>query len=122
MAFNVLSVFFPCAVGITHHPVVPPEVTVGACLGVDPGDASPAVPPSDAGKDPPAIWTSGESQGGEGGILCVYQFTFLSTFGIMRILKTFDYNEYQNESLKYKLNVIYEKKPQFSYYAVITVR
>lgn len=40
----------------------------------------------------------------------------------MRILKTFDYNEYQNESLKYKLNVMYEKKTQFSYYAVITVR
>lgn len=113
MAFNVLSVIFPCAVGITRRPVVPPEVTVGACLGVDPGDASPAVPPSDAGKDPPAIWTSGESQGGEGGISCVYQLIFLSTFGIMRILKTFDNNEYQNESLKYKLNVMYEKKPSF---------
>lgn len=47
---------------------------------------------------------------GEGGILCVYQLIFLSTFGIMRILKTFDNNEYQNESLKYKLNVMYEKK------------
>lgn len=70
MAFNVLSVFFPCAVGITRRPVVPPEVTVGACLGVDPGDASPAVPPSDAGKDPPVIWTSGESQGG-GHIVCL---------------------------------------------------
>lgn len=77
LAFNILSLIFPCAVGIIHHPVVPPEVTVGACLGVDPGDASPAVPPSDAGKDPPAIWTSGESQGGEGGILCVYQLIFL---------------------------------------------
>lgn len=31
----------------------------------------------------------------------------------MRILKTFDYNEYQNESLKYKLNVMYEKKTSF---------
>lgn len=72
MAFNVLSVIFPCAVGITRRPVVPPEVTVGACLGVDHGDASPAVPPSDVGKDPPAIWTSGESQGGEGGyIVCL---------------------------------------------------
>lgn len=110
MAF---SVFFPCAVGITRHPVVLPEVTVVACLGVDLGDASPAVPPSDVGKDPPAIWTSGESQGGEGGILCVYQLIFLLTFGIMRILKTFDNNEYQNESLKYKLNVIYEKKTSF---------
>lgn len=102
MAFNVLSVFFPCAVGITRRPVVPPEVTVGACLGLDPGGANPAVPPSDAGKDPPVIWTSGESQGGEGGILCVYQLIFLSTFGIMSILKTFDRNEHQNESLKYK--------------------
>lgn len=48
-----------------------------------------------------------------GGILCVYQLIFLLTFGIMRILKTFDNNEYQNESLKYKLNVMYEKKPSF---------
>lgn len=31
----------------------------------------------------------------------------------MRILKTFDYNEYQNENLKYKLNVMYEKKTSF---------
>lgn len=65
----MFCLYFIIAEGITHRPVVPPEVTVGACLGVDPGDASPAVPPSDAGKDPPAIWTSGESQGG--GIYCV---------------------------------------------------
>lgn len=113
-----MSVFFPCAEGITRPPVVPPEVTVGACPGVDPGDVSPAVPPSDAGKDPPVIWTSGESQGG-GDIMCVNQLIFLWTFGIMRILKTFDSNEYQNERLKYNLNVMYKKK--FSYYAVITM-
>lgn len=60
LVFNVLFVFFLCVVGIIRRFVVFLEVIVGACFGVDLGDASFVVFLFDVGKDFLVIWISGE--------------------------------------------------------------